>query len=202
MVHAGPYGVEPNVGLVHSFGNQSVIIASTLSHCTKVETSTHFNSSKYKPDGRVFELIPKKSTCDFLSAEDEQLAVDLLWLDAHAHPEPSFGDYLPSGMPMRLGNICRELLPPFAPTRKGVARPQKKVIALSHQNRREAVAPYKRMVLSLDFKECIQEKSRSSVTWVEPSSEALVDNVRNRVFDVGLVALRHAAATCAPRPCG
>ena len=82
-------------------------------HCTKVAKSTDFNSSKYKPDGRVFAQLPRKGAQDRMSQPEEELAVDLLWLDAHVNPEASIGDYLPPGIPFQLGKICDELLPPF-----------------------------------------------------------------------------------------
>jgi len=151
-------------------------------HCTKQKPSAEFNPFKYKPDGRVFAKLPNKGACEHLDAEEEQLVVDLLWIDAHVNPEPSLGDYLPSGVTLRLGRVCTDLLPPFKPTKKGEARAPKDVIRLRHQNARDAPKPYARMVLSDELKEYIQSKSRSSVTWVEPSSEALVDNIRNSVM--------------------
>lgn len=159
-------------------------------HCTKVATTADFLACKYKPDGRVFAHLPRKGAMDFMEEKDEHLAVDLLWLDAHINPEPSMGDYLPSGLPMRLGAICGELLPPFAASKKGAPRPAKQVIALRHQNARDAPTAYKRMVLSSEFQEYIQPKSRASVTWVEPSSEQLKDNVRNAVMGE-LVGMYH-----------
>ena len=73
--------------------------------------SADFNPSTYKPDGRVFAQLPRKGAQDFMSEEQEHLAVDLVWLDAHANPEPSLGDYLPSGLPLRLGCIFDQLVP-------------------------------------------------------------------------------------------
>ena len=153
-----------------------------FSHCTKVERSEEFGPYNYKPDGRVFAHLPRKGSCAVMDDEEEALAVDLFWLDAHANPEVSLGDYLPFGVPQRLARVCDEMLPAFAPTKKGVARQPKKIISLRHQNARDAPAPYKRMILCSEFQEVIQPRSRGSVTWVEPSSEALIANVRNGVM--------------------
>ena len=160
-------------------------------HCTKVATAADFFAHRYKPDGRVFAHLPRKGASEYMEDKDEHLAVDLLWLDAHVHPEPSMGDYLPSGLPGQIGRICGELLPPFAASKKGAVRPAKQVITLRHQNARDAPTAYKRMVLSSEFQEYIQPKSRASVTWVDPSSvEQLTGNVRNTVMGE-LVGMYH-----------
>ena len=42
---------------------------------------------------------------EYISDESEKLYLDKLWLYLHADPEPSVGDYLPSGMDLRKGVI-------------------------------------------------------------------------------------------------
>ena len=68
------------------------------SRSTKLEPTGNFNAWKHEPDGRVYFGLPKSEMCQFLSAEDAQLYLDRLWLDAQLHPEPSYGEYIPTGM--------------------------------------------------------------------------------------------------------
>lgn len=147
--------------------------------CSKIKPDASFKASDYMPDGRVFAALPKKDSADHMDKDEGELASDLLWLDAHANPEAAIGDYLPEGVPARIGKICTDMLPPFQPTRDGEARPPARIATLRHQNARDAKKPYVRMVLSNEFEEYIGTKSRGSVTFVEPGSAQLLENVRN-----------------------
>lgn len=163
------------------------------SNCTKQTPTVEFNVSKYKPDGRVYATLLKSlSSAAKLRNLDSELGlvVDLHWIDMHVNPEPSCGDYLPKGMPARLASICNTLLPPPEAGPRGQVPSYKSMIVTSHQNRRNRETPYVRMVLSEEYKEYIQAKSQGSVSWVDPSSEALVDNVRNDLMGE-LVAVYH-----------
>jgi len=124
-------------------------------HCTKQKAPIEFGVSKYKPDGRIFAMLPKKGCQDHLSVDEEFLLVDLLWMDAHVNPESTMGDYLPSGMPFRLAAICRQLVPPFKPTKKGEERDPKKIISLRHQNARDAKEPLSGSYTDTPISECI-----------------------------------------------
>lgn len=151
--------------------------------CTKIAPTAAFNPFAHSPDGRLYSHFPKRGSCDYLDEVDEHLYLDLLWLDAQAHPEPALGDYLPHGLASRLAEIHSILLPPFKPFRLGKPgqrdRPPQAVITLRFQNARHARTPYKRMVLCDKFQEFIGEKSRISITFVAEDSQHLVGNRRN-----------------------
>lgn len=156
--------------------------------CTKVEVSEDFNASKYLPDGRCFEVGElgryaggEHVDGDPLPKEDEYMLLDAIILDLHANPEPSCGDYLPEGLPRRLASVCNAIFPQFAADKAGKPRGRQKVITLRAQNGRNG-AKYPRMVLSEEYKDYVQEKSRDGFMFVPPDSEMLTDNPRNTLF--------------------
>ena len=153
----------------------------------KQPPSSGFMPRAYVPDGRVYQFFYRLGEMEFMSSKHEALYVDLLWLAAQAHPEPSLGDYLPDGMAKQLGYLHRLLLPPFKPTNHGtpraLAREAGKTIALRFQNGRQQ--RYPRLVLDESFKDHLGEKALKALgdsCFVPSSDERLLDNARNHFF--------------------
>ena len=165
--------------------------------CTKVDVTEGFNASKYMPDGRCFEIGDLGRYAggwdvdgDPMPQEDEHMLLDALILDLHANPEPSLGDYLPEGLPRRLAINCDQIYPKFAPDTKGTARGRQRVITIRAQNGRNG-ARYPRVVLSEEYHDYVQEKSRGGFIFVKHDSEALENNPRNELFGVLLDVYRN-----------
>ena len=157
------------------------------SKCTKLNASGSFQVARYTPDGRLFEKLPAKYEVDFLRAEDLARATDFFWLDAVANDEESMGEYLPLGMPRRLGKVWLAVLPPPVPYRYGEKKYEKErspadIISLRFQNARSSAKPYDRCVLDEKFKKYFGEKIVHSVTFVDADDERLLDNDRNILF--------------------
>ena len=153
----------------------------------KVEPSARFNASTYVPDGRCYMAFPQKGSAEQLSPDQEKLYLDYLWLEAHANPEISLGDYLPDGVPRKLAVLHDLLLPPFRPAHCGTAhekpRDARTIIALRWQNGRQCM--YKRIVLDEKFKSYFGPKSLAALTdaCFVPSDDArLQENERNDFF--------------------
>jgi len=169
---------------------------------TKVEPTAGFQPNKYEPDGRIYADLPMKGTQEYLTTNQEELYLDLLCLDLHANPEASIGDYLPSGMAKRLGNIHNARFPAFLPKHAEdqylrTSRPAEKVITVRVQNQR--FLTYKRMVLDEQFKCYIQPKAQAHINFVPSDSDELIDNVRNEKM-AELVAVYHHGAEKAALP--
>ena len=152
--------------------------------CTKLEPTSNFNPWKHEPDGRVYLGLPNSEMCQYLSAEDAQLYLDRLWLDAQLHPEPSYGEYLPQGMGKQLKKLHqRMLLPAFRPDHLGKPYQKNKdperVFVLRFQNGRQAGLVYRRIILDESFKERFGPKVVDRIVWVESTSEDLIGNVLN-----------------------
>ena len=103
-----------------------------------------------------------------------------------AHPEKSWGDYVPAGLSVRLGTVSNIMVPPLRPLRHNsatpIARTYKKSILIRSQNGRNGNGLLKRMVLSEQLKEYITERCRHRIKFVPHDSCQLKDNVRNRIF--------------------
>ena len=163
----------------------------TLEECTKVRPSADFKPWKYEPDGRVYDGLPEKGTCDYLTDKQEQLYLDKLVLDAHTNPEPSMGDYLPCGMTKRLGKIHDARFPPFKPLNFGSkmaaqkSRLSNRVIADRFQNGRTGT--YKRVKLDEKFVGYFGEKTARhmshGVNFFPSTSEELEDNELNNTME-------------------
>ena len=160
--------------------------ADWLSHCTKPKASSDFNTSTFTPDGRVFASLPRRGSAKFLLPQQEKLYLDLLWLCGQAHPDSSWGDYLPPGLTGRLEEVSNTMLPDLRPLASTSAKPSarryKKTITLRFQNGRNGVGQMKRMVLDENLKEYITERCRPRVKFVPATSEQLIKNERNRIF--------------------
>ena len=169
-----------------------------MAACTKV-VSTNFTATSWTPDGRVFAGLPRVGEQKFLSTDQEHLFLDRLVLAAHAHSEPSLGDYIPDGCAKVLAGLYVQLLPPFAPSKKGDERPAAKVISHRFQNGRQLL--YKRMVLSNEFFDAIGEKTRQLVVFVEPGDLRLLNNERNKFLAELLAVSRKEKPVCALEFC-
>ena len=154
--------------------------------CTKVAPSETFNASQYLPDGCVYVGVPTLSLQDVLDPEEEKLYVDALWIDAQANPEPSLGDYIPSGLARRYESLHTQLkLAKLPPSHAGkvneAARGVQRAVHLRFQNGRQGIngRPYKRMVFDDAYESHISEKARAFVCFVPSTSVELHDNRRN-----------------------
>lgn len=154
--------------------------ADWASHCTKLRPSPDFNTSKYIPDGRVWAALPAKGTKTYLEQQDEQLFGDLIWLDAHANPEPSFGEYIPTGMAGRLSYVASMLIPPLKPSKKS-QRTFKVFLNNRFTNGRNGFE-FKRIVLDSLFRPLFSERCAARIRFVEAGDEELDKNTRNDIF--------------------
>ena len=157
--------------------------------CTKILASATFSAYKYLPDGRIYAGVPTTADQETLDEDEEKLYLDSLWIDAIANPEPSMGDYIPSGLAMRYRSLHKKLkLAPLTPAHAGkmneTERDVKRAAHLRFQNGRQGLngRPYKRMVFDEKYKEHITTKAPKAaqyVNFVSSLSEELQDNKRN-----------------------
>ena len=149
---------------------------------------------KKRREVRKTEKIAKK-----VEKSDEQLYVDLLWLEAQVHPEPAVGEYLPTGLKRRLRKLHTDHFPPLQPLHVGKlnekARDAGDVINLRFQNSRNGHL-YKRMVIDLQFDFVFVGKVAKSVVFVPSDSEALLDNKRNRALITFLQIYKGEVQVC------
>ena len=150
--------------------------------CTKKAISSAFIPHSYTPDGRCYAHLPKKGAALYLDTEQEQLYVDLVWLEAQVHPEEALGEYLPAGMDKRFRKLHDENFPPFKPHNLGKrterSRDAARALRDRFQNARNGNT-YKRMVVDDKFKHVFVGKVATSVVFVPSDSELLLDNKRN-----------------------
>ena len=180
--------------------------ADWAAHCTKVRPSKGFNSSTYSPDQRLWAELPSLGSKNFLSSEDEHFLGDLLLLDAHAHPEKSYGEYLPPGMAARLAFLAEQLLPPLQPFNAGSNNPRprkkKKMITNRWTNARNG-GEFKRIVLDEAYRQHFTERIACRLQFVETGSDQLdpKTNRRNWYFGIALkIASGEIQVCCRPPP--
>ena len=177
--------------------------------------SKDLDPRSFQADGRCYTGLPFKGATDFLSTEEEQLYLDLLWLFAQAHPEESMGEYLPSALRRALQKIHTDNFPPLKPMNYGQIqeRPRNfsQAINLRFQNARNGTRKYKRMVIAEEFKHLFEGKVADSVVFVPNDSKLLEDNVRNDMLNIFVKlhkgeaevlachSLCHLHAHCPPR---
>ena len=172
-----------------------------LSRSLKVEPSEGFNLFTYTPDAHVYSNVIGQ-TGEYIGDEDEKLYLDKLWLFCQADPEPSVGDYLPSGMKQRLAKIHKQLkLPPFQPTRLGKPGAKERSTSDVFSNRffNGRFIAYKRIVLDERHRDRFSDKVQAHITFVASDSEALLDNERNAAFEYYLKVHSGAVAKCEPQ---
>ena len=150
--------------------------------CTKKPISPAFIPYAYTPDGRCYAHLPARGSAKYLTGEQEALYVDLLWLEAQVHAEPSLGEYLPAGLAKRLRKLHNASFPPFKPFRAGRlnerARDVAEIINFRFMNARNGQC-YKRMILDVKFRPVFEGKVANSVVFVPSDNELLIDNARN-----------------------
>ena len=180
--------------------------ADWAAHCTKVRPSKGFNSSTYSPDQRLWAELPSLGSKNFLSSEEEHFLGDLLLLDAHAHPEKSYGEYLPPGMAARLAFLADQLLPPLQPFNAGSNNPRprkkKKMITNRWTNARNG-GEFKRIVLDEAYRQHFTERIACRLQFVETGSDQLdpKTNRRNWYFGIALkIASGEIQVCCRPPP--